>query len=55
MQLSFLIACGERFRGRQGIGRRPEGQSVIDRMHFLMDQRIAEYAVMDARKAADNG
>jgi hypothetical protein len=50
MQISFLIACGERFRGRQGIGRRPQGQGVLDRMHFLMDQRLTEYAAEDAGK-----
>lgn len=55
MQLGFIIACSERLRGRQGIGRRPMGQAVMDRTHFLMDQRLAEYAEMDKAGSVANG
>lgn len=47
-EIGFAVACGERAHGRKGVGRRPVGEAVVKRGQQLMDERIAEYAAMDA-------
>lgn len=51
MTLGFLIASHAKMIGKQGVGRRPPQEAVIERTRALMNVRLAEYEEMDK----DNG